>query len=342
MCGIYLVAGFENRTVERAIIARRLAILNESRGKQSYGLGLLGADGTSRVVKDVGAASDLIDRRGFARAIRGNWQILLGHTRFATHGSVNAANAHPFEVEHDGRRIVGAHNGVVWNTTALAEKLGVPFGDKEKTCVDSQLLLLSVARKGGRLGHGASGSLNLLWYEVGQGSRAWMQRAGNPLAVLSTKEGVIATSEKAHLLAVLSDLGWTGLEKSVRELSDYDRATVEKVAGKWSLNVENHAREAMYSVGYGGRTWDQGYCGAETWRKYSGTTTHVDQSSIWQVVDGERVPMSRRAITTAIVRDGVTDMDAERFKAAGVWTDREETAYREAYQDYIRQFAEGD
>jgi hypothetical protein len=151
---------------------------------------------------------------------------------------------------------------------------------------------------------------------------------------------VIATSEKAHLLSVLSDLGWSGLDKSVRELSDYDRATVEKVGGKWCLNVENHAREALYSVGYGGRTWNDGY--GETWRKYSGTTAHADQSSIWQVVDGERVPMSRRAITTAIVRDGLTDMEAERFKAAGVWSDREETAYREAYADYIRQFAEGD
>jgi hypothetical protein len=52
--------------------------------------------------------------------------------------------------------------------------------------------------------------------------------------------------------------------------------------------------------------------------------------------------MSRKAIGLAIVRDGLSDMDATRYGEAGVWGDRERQAYDEAYQSYIRSFAEGD
>ena len=64
--------------------------------------------------------------------------IGIGHTRWATHGPANTANAHP----HLGERVAVVHNGIIENYKELKEQLiahGVSFSSDTDTEVIAHL-----------------------------------------------------------------------------------------------------------------------------------------------------------------------------------------------------------
>ena len=113
MCGIVGYVGAKNAC---EIVVRGLERL-EYRGYDSAGVAVC-EKGAFRTVKTVGKVAKLKELVG-ADGLSGN--IGIGHTRWATHGGVTTANAHPHTDEK--HTVVLVHNGIIENYKELRDEL---------------------------------------------------------------------------------------------------------------------------------------------------------------------------------------------------------------------------
>ena len=134
MCGI--VGAIADRDVVPVLIEglKRL----EYRGYDSSGIAVLeqGAQPDIRRIRRTGRVSEMAtaaDAEGF------NSVLGIGHTRWATHGGVTEANAHP----HISAGVALVHNGIIENHEAQREKLralGYVFESQTDTEVIAHLM----------------------------------------------------------------------------------------------------------------------------------------------------------------------------------------------------------
>ena len=144
MCGI---VGYVGKRPAQELIYRGLARL-EYRGYDSAGIAALqdtgGGKFTTRVIKAPGKLKEL---KNIWRDIDFPSGNAIGHTRWATHGEANEANAHP----HRSGPITIVHNGIIENHHEIRERLrakGVSFSSD----TDSELFghLVRAEREAGR------------------------------------------------------------------------------------------------------------------------------------------------------------------------------------------------
>ncbi len=129
MCGII---GYIGSNAASQILTEGLRRL-EYRGYDSVGIAVLGNSGLE-VRKDIGMVDEVSAALQFTSV---NGHIGLGHTRWATHGSVCRENSHPhFD---SSKKIVAAHNGVIENFSKLREDL-ISKGHKFVSDTDSELI----------------------------------------------------------------------------------------------------------------------------------------------------------------------------------------------------------
>jgi glucosamine--fructose-6-phosphate aminotransferase (isomerizing) len=133
MCGI--VGAVANRDVVPILIEglRRL----EYRGYDSTGVGVVDGAGALRVQRAVGKVARLADRLEASPAAG---PIGIAHSRWATHGGVTEANAHPHV---SGGRIALIHNGIIENYVELKARLsakGYAFTSETDTEVIAHLI----------------------------------------------------------------------------------------------------------------------------------------------------------------------------------------------------------
>jgi len=114
MCGII---GYVGSRASKPLLIQGLERL-EYRGYDSAGIALLEADGLD-YVRAVGNLQNLKDKAGpnGSQSTTG-----LGHTRWATHGGVTEANAHPLTACDDSLMSI-VLNGIVENYRELRESL---------------------------------------------------------------------------------------------------------------------------------------------------------------------------------------------------------------------------
>jgi glucosamine--fructose-6-phosphate aminotransferase (isomerizing) len=131
MCGI--VGAIANRDVVPVLVEglKRL----EYRGYDSSGIAVLAADGVRRV-RRTGRVAEM---EAAATAAHFSATLGIGHTRWATHGGVTEANAHP----HVSEGVALVHNGIIENHEEQREKLlalGYTFESQTDTEVIAHLM----------------------------------------------------------------------------------------------------------------------------------------------------------------------------------------------------------
>lgn len=123
MCGI---VGYIGKKEALPILLQGLRNL-EYRGYDSAGIALL-SNGKIQRIREVGKVDRLVQKIG-EQKFSGN--IGIAHTRWATHGGVTEANAHPHTAGEG--KLVLAHNGIIENYRELKEKIKGPFESETDT-----------------------------------------------------------------------------------------------------------------------------------------------------------------------------------------------------------------
>ena len=117
MCGI---CGYVGPRRAQPLLLDALARL-EYRGYDSAGLGLVERNGHGSLIRRVCAVGPLVELQRRLAAEVSPAVCGIGHTRWATHGQVSLANAHPFL--SCGGEIAICLNGIVENFAELREML---------------------------------------------------------------------------------------------------------------------------------------------------------------------------------------------------------------------------
>ncbi|RZT25336.1 glucosamine--fructose-6-phosphate aminotransferase (isomerizing) [Mycobacterium sp. BK558] len=200
MCGIIACRTHQPAVEYLKVGLRRL----EYRGYDSVGVALLTTAGDVVRLRTTGRMDSL-------EGLLGAWTgpqfggAGIGHTRWATHGSVTQSNAHPHS-DCTGQISV-VHNGIIENAAALRAELE-GSGHSFATSVDSEVLCHLIEDE--RLGSGdliqsvhkalarVEGSWALAVLEKGSG-RIAVAAHGSPLLVAQTDVGVFAASDIAAI-----------------------------------------------------------------------------------------------------------------------------------------------
>ena len=199
MCGIV------GATSERRVTGILLEGLKrlEYRGYDSAGVAVIDADNHLKSVRRTGKVQELKD------AIDQNpldGTIGIAHTRWATHGGVTEANAHPHRSEDE---IAVVHNGIIENHERLREELqaeGYVFNSKTDTEVIAHLIhherkthgdLLAAVKSAVRQLEGAYGTVVM---DTKYPERLVVARSGSPLVIgVGIGENFVASDQLALL-----------------------------------------------------------------------------------------------------------------------------------------------
>ncbi|MDE5815472.1 MAG: glutamine--fructose-6-phosphate transaminase (isomerizing), partial [Alistipes sp.] len=139
MCGI---VGYVGHRDACPILLKGLHRL-EYRGYDSAGVAMVNGNGTLNVYKCKGKVSDL---EHFLEGKDLCGSIGIAHTRWATHGVPNDANAHPHYSESENIALI--HNGIIENFRVLKDAL-IENGYTFRSSTDSEVLvnLIEYVRK---------------------------------------------------------------------------------------------------------------------------------------------------------------------------------------------------
>jgi len=186
MCGLCGYYSKNKVTAKHVTVLKGLLIANQQRGADSTGVAWCGAKITTH--KKAESALDFIKEMPTHTEI----PITIGHTRLATHGVINAKNAHPFTKGN----ITGAHNGIVSNYLTINNKVEV----------DSEVIFELIDQEGFESAFAQlEGMFAIVWYDKRKPGEINLVRSGNPLHLAKVPGyGYIWSSENLPLQAILS------------------------------------------------------------------------------------------------------------------------------------------
>ena len=196
MCGII---GFAGKLPAKDVLIDGLEQL-EYRGYDSAGIAIMDPSEGLLLAKKVGRVADL---REAAKELETKGTTGIGHTRWATHGGVTDANAHPHRVG----RVTLIHNGIIENYRDLTVQYGLK--DMLKSETDSEVAAafldkvyegnpIDAIRKVVKL---LSGSFALCIMFDDQPGKIYSVRNVSPLVAAASKKGAIIASDLTAIIA---------------------------------------------------------------------------------------------------------------------------------------------
>ena len=199
MCGI--VGAVAERDIVPVLIEglRRL----EYRGYDSAGVAVVRDDGSIGLRRTVGKVAEL-DKKLEEEPLLG--KIGVAHTRWATHGGVTEANAHP---HLSGGRVAVIHNGIIENFQPIKEEMlakGYAFDSETDTEVAAHLVHdylkqgLDLVEAVGKAVERFEGAYALLVMDADDPERIVVSRVASPLVIgLGDGENFVASGVPALL-----------------------------------------------------------------------------------------------------------------------------------------------
>ena len=199
MCGI--VGAVAERNVVEVLVEglRRL----EYRGYDSAGVAVVGSDNALGLCRTVGKVVELEDKLT-QEPLEG--RIGVAHTRWATHGGVTEANAHPHV---SGGRVAVIHNGIIENFQPIKDEMlqkGYIFESETDTEVAAHLIHdylkqgLDLVEAVGKAVERFEGAYALLVIDADDPNRIVVSRVASPLVIgLGDGENFVASGVPALL-----------------------------------------------------------------------------------------------------------------------------------------------
>ena len=199
MCGI--VGAVAEKDVVPILVEglRRL----EYRGYDSAGVAVIDADKAIQLRRTVGKVAELDDKLE-SKPMQGN--IGVAHTRWATHGGVTEANAHPHV---SGGRVAVIHNGIIENFQPIKDEMlakGYVFDSETDTEVAAHLIYdylkegLDLVQAVGKAVERFEGAYALLVVDADDPNRIVVSRVASPLVIgLGDDENFVASGVPALL-----------------------------------------------------------------------------------------------------------------------------------------------
>lgn len=246
MCGIFGAIGLQNKWDLNII--RGLAWANRERGTDSLGF----FDSSGRMVKRPVDPSDAMQdekvRRWLANSREHSWAI-GGHTRYATQGTVNKRNAHPFKYGH----VIGSHNGMVQSPA--------------KYEVDSEYLFDKIRDAGYKGLEQVRGYWGLSWFDLNE-QCFYLTKHNGSLAYSVTDGVCYFSSSDKHLATFLPHDAVVQDVKEGQVLKFHSDGTVQD-------SEQSH----IEGVKAGGDYWDwDGWEGGRHYGTGCGTTTYYPKT----------------------------------------------------------------
>src|SRR5215472_10071888 len=240
MCGIIGIVGREPVAGQMVEALKRL----EYRGYDSAGVATLEQGHLTRRRAE-GKLRNL-ERRLSQEPLSG--MIGIGHTRWATHGRPNEANAHP----HAADRVAVVHNGIIENFRELREELegnGAAFATETDTEVIAHLVNDGL-RKGSSPVDAVKaalprlrGAFALAFLFDGEDDLLIGARRGSPLAVgygegeMFVGSDAIALAPFTDSVSYLEDGDWVVVRRDGAEVHDASGAVVKRPMLKSSVSA---------------------------------------------------------------------------------------------------------